>query len=125
MTIEETLFTTLSADGDVGPLVSNADSPETFRIYSDPTTENISKPYIVYTLIFGEHFATFSGRTTLKRARIQIDCYATTRSGVRALADHIYDAVDGGMALASMNEISGFEDQTRLRRITLDIVVWE
>lgn len=127
MAIEESLYTALSGDSDVNALVANGTSPETYRIFPNvaPEAAAQTKPYIVYTLVFGQHAQTFSGRSTLKNARIQVDTYAETYSGARTLADHIYDAVDTNMSIGDSNEQAFYEDETELYRIMIDFSLWE
>lgn len=123
MTIEDTVYSTLKSDGDVGPLVLDSGIYQIFKGIP-PQGYPTSKPYIVTHTIFGERLATFSGLTGEKRKRIQIDCFADTQNGARVLADHVYDAIDTGMSVGAVSEQYEFEDDTELHRYILDFSLW-
>lgn len=125
MSIESSLYSALVNDADVAPLVSQGTSPDTFRVYPNFAPDEVSKPYIVYMIVFGQHLAAHSGLTDLKNARVQVDVYAESYAGVRTLADHVIDAVDVTLKAGSMTENSFYFDQLELHRISLDFSLWE
>lgn len=125
MTIEESLFAALSGDADVGPLVAEATSPVQHRIYPNIAPDNVRRPYIVYFIVSGEHSQTLTGRNLLKRARVQVDCVADTYPAARALADHVYDAVDTNMKAGMFTEQSTYLDEVELHVISLDLALWK
>ena len=80
--IGATIRTHTLADATVSGLVST-------RMYSDVLPQSVTLPAITYNLpdtIPNEHLA---GIVDMSRARIQIDCYATTRTVANSLADAV------------------------------------
>lgn len=128
MTIEESVFSALSGDADVGPLVAEGVSPERYRIFPAIAKDDAALPYIVYTIIFGEHLATLGPgrrRSALKHARVQLDVVARSYAAARSLADHVYDALDANMSVGSMEERSLYATDTELHQLSLDFSIWE
>lgn len=125
MTVEQTLFTTLSTDANVSALISNSSSPETYRIFPEVAPDEVTKPFIVYSLISAIKPQTFSGRSVLENTRMQIDCYSTSYAQSRALSALVLTAVDENMAVGTNQAISFYEQETQLYRISLDISLWE
>jgi len=88
MTIETTLFSTLSGAAGVSALVSS-------RIYPNVAPESVTFPYLVYSVISSERMHTLPGVANMQRKTIQIDCNATTYSGAKALATAVISALEG------------------------------
>ena len=126
MTVSQTFFTTLSTDGDVGPLVANAVSPQTYRIFPDLAPDNVAKPFIVYSQINERIPVSFNDVNAVAEYDFQIDIYADTHAEVITLKDHIIDAVNTGMKLTqAFNPGSSYENDTELYRYMLQLTVWE
>src|SRR5512146_640651 len=81
MTLEASLFTTL------GALVSN-------RAYPDVAPLSPTRPYIVYQQVGGvaEHFLE-SATVGMRNARIQVNCWSSTRTEAASLARSAEDAL--------------------------------
>lgn len=127
MSIEDTVFSTLKSDDDVGPLVSDGGSPAIYQIFKGPPPQGFptQHPYIVITVVFGRRISTFSGLTGEKNKRIQVDCYADTQNEARTLADHVYDAIGSNMSVGDdPTEQYFFEDDTELHRYQIDFSLW-
>ncbi len=124
MTIESTLYSVLVADADVIALVGNGDSPVTGRIYPQEAPEDITKPYVVYSVITSTNPQTFSGLSTLENARVQVDVYADTYGGSRVLMGHVKDAIDENMAVGEVFWNSVFEQNTDIHRQSMDFSLW-
>ena len=88
MSIETTLYTTLSGDAGVAALTST-------RIYPNVAPEDTALPYLIYSAISSERFHTLPGIGNMQRKVIQIDCNATTYSGAKALTDAVISALEG------------------------------
>ena len=123
MTAETTLFTTLTTDADVAPLIVNNTSPLTYRLFTEPQ-DNVVKPYVVYFLVTANVPVDLLDYADKENCRFQIDVYATTPSAARTLADHIVDAVNTGMSLSEIYKSSFYEQDTKLHRMSLDLSVW-
>ena len=73
-------------------LVSNAtvSGLVSTRIYPDDLPQNCTLPAITYYRVSTEHYGDITGtKTGLAVARLQIDCFATTRAGANALAEAV------------------------------------
>ena len=124
MTAESDLFSVLTTDGDVAPLILNATSPATWRLFPSVAQENVSTPFIVYTLIFASKPVDLSDQSTIEDVRFQIDVYDTTSSAVRTLADHVIDAVNTNMSLSEANLTKRYEPDTKLHGYLIDLSLW-
>ena len=65
------------------------------RMYPDNLPENHTLPCAVYYVISDVKEHHLGGAAALATVRIQVDCYAATRTGANALAEAIRDAADG------------------------------
>lgn len=127
MSIEDTLYSTLATDGDVGPLVSDGSSPDFYQIFKGypPQGYPTTHPYIVFMVVVGTRLSSFSGLSGEKNKRVQVDCYADTQNEARTLADHVYDAVDTNMSIGGdPTEQYFFEDDTELHRYMIEFSLW-
>jgi len=126
MTVQSSLFTTLSTDGDVGPLVANSSSPVTHRIYPDRAPDNVSTPYIVYTVVGERRGVVFNDVEGIAEYIIQLDVWGTSASACAALAAHVVDAVNTGMKLTEVfNPGSQIDPDVDFYRYILQLTVWE
>lgn len=122
MTHLEHVRVALSADAGVTALVGT-------RIYPVRAEQETLRPYIVLTTVSLDTDETLTGTvaTSLKPARIQVDAYAETYKGAHALADAI-DAAIGDIARPEMSIVKGaeqdlYDDETELRRVSMDFFV--
>ena len=125
MTVEETFFSTLTADGDVAPLIVSATSPVTHRLFAQIAPDNVAKPYIVYQIINAATPVYLTDMANIEDVRFQADVYSTTYSAGRALTDHIKDALNTNMNLSEFQFLSLYEVETKLHRFFIDFSVWE
>lgn len=126
MTVRDDLFTTLSEDSNVSALVTNSDSPETFRIYPDVAPDNVTKPYLVYMIIGDSLPVVFNDVIDKHEYTIRIMSYAETASGAHTLVDHIVNAVNGSMTLTEVFNVgSDYDYDVKLYRYICQITVWQ
>ena len=86
--ISATIRTKTLADASISSSVGT-------RMYSDVLPQNVSLPAITYQVIDTLAHQHLSGIADVAQARIQIDCYAATRSAANALADDVRLALQG------------------------------
>lgn len=126
MTVEQTLFTTLSEDSNVSAEVTNSTSPLTYRIYPNVADENVSVPYITYLVVDTVVPVVFNDITNIERSRIQVDVWHNTALSASQLADHVVNAVNGStMALGEVFKQSLYDDEIKLHRYSIDLLVWD
>ncbi len=124
MTAEQTLYTTLTGDGDVSPLIINATSPVTWRLFPSVAPDNVVRPFVVYSISGASKPVDLSDIANIENARFQIDVYDTTSADARTLADHIIDAINTNMKLTEAYIVAQYENETKLHRYLIDCTVW-
>jgi len=122
MTIEEGLYDYLSTDVGVSALVST-------RIYPGTLPQNWTNPAISYQRISGERVRNLTGPAGRARPRIQIDCWADSYSGAKALATAVRSAMDGYAGLMGTTRVSSivlesdtdfYETDIQVYRVSMD-----
>lgn len=118
MTVESTLYTTLTNDADVSALVGT-------RVRANVADENTATPYIVFLIVSERTPVTFNDISQISETRIQIDCWATSPTQARTLADHVVDAVNTNMKLVEVFKPgTQYDHDVKLHRFILDLTVW-
>jgi len=88
MSIEQTLYTTLTNDAGVSALIGT-------KVYPSLAPESVSNPVISYNLVSGVPISTIPGTGNAVRKRIQINCHADTYAEAKALAAAVIAALEG------------------------------
>ncbi len=126
MAIEEALKTYLEADATVGGLVST-------RVWPMKLKDGWTLPAITYQRISGPRTHDTNGPTGRATPRFQVDCWADSYSGVRALAVAVRARLDGakgtiggeanvgGIYIDSERDI--YEDEIKVYRVSMDFMV--
>jgi hypothetical protein len=65
------------------------------RVYPLQAPQNATAPFIVYQRISSRRVRSVDGPSGLAQPRIQVDAYAATYAGAKALASAIRTALDG------------------------------
>ena len=65
------------------------------RCYPHKAPQNVTRPYVTYRRISGNPERHLLGPASLAPARIQVDSFAGTYAGAKALADDIRLSLDG------------------------------
>jgi hypothetical protein len=124
--VEEAVASILIAD----PVVSGMIGP---RIYQHKLAQNSQLPALTYQLIDDPSENSHDGASGLAKARLQIDCWGSTKSDATALAVAVKGALVGvkrysaGVLIGSIlkiSEMSMFDPDVRLRRRLIDFAVW-
>ena len=89
------IFARLSTDATLGPLVTNGDSPETFKIYPMFMPQGVSYPALRYQNISSEPQNTFNGESDQQNDRVQIDIYSDSYDETQTVADAVVAAMAG------------------------------
>jgi hypothetical protein len=130
--LEEVLFTKLSGTTAITDIVGK-------RIYPQLAPDKVAKPYIVYQRISGPREQIMGGKSGVAYPRIQITCWASTYTAVKALAEVVRLALEAAInttwgtvsILACVFEgdtdIEELSEQTEAARaygVALDFTVW-
>ena len=97
-TIETAIYSILTADENILSLVST-------KIYPKIMPQSASLPAITYNQISGPRGHTMGGPDGTVKARYQIDCWASTYSGAKALAEAVRKELDGYTGTVNSREI--------------------
>ncbi len=104
------------------------------RIFPMIAPANVAPPFVTYQRISGARDHALSGPTGFAQPRIQIDAFATTYLGAKALGAEIREALDGyrgtvgavrigGISLASDQDMYEGEVDPPLYRVSMDFMV--
>ena len=108
MSIITDLYATLNTDAGVRAIVGQATSPQKSKIYASHA-DDVSKPFITFSLIAGIPVSTIPGTSDIERQLIQINCNETTPGLAETLADAVVAALEGNGYQENRNNIY-FED---------------
>lgn len=127
MSLEQGLKSALTADATVNGLVSG-------RIYPEIMPFDVTYPAISYQRISTVRYQTLEAVDGFTQVRIQVDCWDSSYSGVKALASAVKGAIDGVRTLGSqkvhhcfmdsMIDLSQFDGDREDRRISMDFMVY-
>ena len=88
MTVEQGLVTHLLADGPVAAIVGT-------RVHPEAVPQGGATPAIVYSRISAIRDVDLSGPMDFVQVRLRLDCWHTSYSGVKTLADAVRVALNG------------------------------
>ena len=111
MSIETTLYTTLTGDAGVSALVST-------RVYPNPAPEGASKPLVSYFVVSGTRITTIPGVGDATRKRVQINCHANTYSSAKAVAAAVIAALEGDGYLELEYDL--YDPDTQTHTVVID-----
>lgn len=102
---EDAVYRILKAASPVMALVSG-------RIFPDRSNGTVT-PYIIYSRISGVSDSLIEGGATHDRIRVQVDCYATTKTAAKALGIACRNAIEAEAINLGSNP-SQFDETTKL-----------
>lgn len=124
-TIDSAIYTRLSGFAGLSALVST-------RIYPAPIPETPTYPLVTYMQVSGVRVYAMSNQTPLVDARFQVDSWATTSTGVRALAEQVrlalsaYSGTSDSVVIDLItleNEQKIYDDEAGLHRVIQDYFI--
>lgn len=127
MRIDEALYTFLSTTAGIAALVST-------RVYPEALKVNVTMPAITYLQVSSVPIRTMGGRVG-RSPRFQIDCWGSTPSSARAVAETVITALDhysgtmgggGGVTVRGAfleNDQQIHEPEANLHRVSLDFTI--
>lgn len=128
MSLRAGLVAHLKADTALAALVSD-------RIYHEGMPQDVQYPAVAYAKTSAERFPTLSGYTSLQKARVSIDVWASTSTDAIAVAEAVKAALDGVTdflgtqsiqicTFESDADLSQFDGDRKDRHLSLEFVVW-
>lgn len=119
MTVESDIYTALADDATVGGLVST-------RIYPVILPQNVDYPAISYQRVGNAPRPTLEDGVGLQNPRFQIDAWAESADGARALATAVIAAMSAATSVDAIflsdNDI--YESDLEIFRVSVDFSVW-
>jgi hypothetical protein len=99
-TIEQAIVTRLKDADALYALVSN-------RVFAVEGPQDIKKPFIVFTLVSAPRAKNSQGPSYVAMSRYQFDCYATTTTACKNIAEKLRLALDGWRDLSADVAVKG------------------
>lgn len=103
------------------------------RVFPAPLPQGQTLPAVTYQRVSGARESAMGSDTGVAHPRIQVDCWASSYSGVKALATAVRGALQrysGTIATVEIqdsflkNDIDLFEDEIEANRVMLDFEIW-
>lgn len=114
----QTIYSVLSADGDVSALVST-------RIYPEGSVpQNPTLPYISYIRLSGNPTVTLTDYGNTEQILLQLDCWSDDFAEAEDLATKTRTALFGGLNIGGINDITIYEPEVFLYRVMFTISLW-
>lgn len=128
---EAAILALLKASAAVTALVGSGSNA---RIYAMTAPQRVTTPYVTYQRISGERWRTMDGPTGMAQPRIQVDAFATTYAGTKALGTAVRQALDGyrgtiggvrvgGIAIMTDMDLYESDVDPKLYRVSMDFMV--
>jgi len=132
VTIEQGLVAELLADAGVSALVGT-------RVHPHVIPQDGELPAITYQRISSQREMQMDGPLSLIRVRMQVDCWSSSYSGAKSLADAVRSALNGVgirspktlgsesvqlVFLESDNDLADFEGDKREYRVSQDWMIY-
>lgn len=102
---EEAIYRILAADSAVSAIVSG-------RVFPDRAGSAVA-PYVIYSRVAGVADSLLAGGASHDRLRVQVDCYALTKTAVKALGLACRNALEAELINIGANP-SQFDEPTKL-----------
>lgn len=121
--LESVLYTYLTGYAGLVALVGT-------RVYPVQLPQEATLPALTYQRISGPRTHTQNGVSILARPRIQVDCWASSYAGAKAVATQVRLALDGHKAAGEVwasvldNDIDDLDAETGRYRVIMDVLFW-
>lgn len=126
MAIEEALYTRLTGHAGTAALVST-------RVYPNVLPQRATLPAITYRRVSGTREHAMGADPENVNSRVQVDCWASSYSGVKALYAQVFDALTRYRATVGAEQIDDifagvpldlYEPEKELHRVSTDFLIW-
>lgn len=114
MSYQSDIITALAAAGSITAIVGT-------RVYADVADGSATAPYITFQTISTSGETTHDGVRNLEFPLIQVNCWATSKTGAIALASAVNALLDGntiagssGVTFQFSNQFGTYESDTKL-----------
>lgn len=121
--MEADLYSALANDATVGGLVGIGSSA---RVYPMILPQGSVLPAVTYQVVDKPRIdtASLSGHNSRIRARVQVDCWATTYAQAKSLATATRNALLSAFTALNLDDRDLYEDDTHIYRVSADFSVW-
>ena len=117
MTIEEDVYAALTSG-----------SPASLRVYPDVLPQFPTYPALTYSVIAGTNDFDLQGPSGLIRRLVQVDAWATTRSGAVAAMNEakilLLASSDFTIDGADVTGAERYDNETKLYRESYEFIIW-
>lgn len=119
--IEQAVYARLAGDAAVAALVAA-------RIYPSILPQNPTLPAISYSRVSRSDPYSLSGRSDLRHIVLEINAWAETYAGSKALAQAIEDAMDADgldIKAVQITDQDLYESDTKIYRVFAEYSIWK
>lgn len=118
MSVEQDVYDRLAADATVAGLVGT-------RIYPVLLPQNVAMPAIVYSRVASVPHDDLELAQNHESARVQVDCWADSYPGAKALAAAASAALQLAPVYAQrLTDLDDYDPEEKLFRVILDFNIW-
>lgn len=122
MSIAGTIYGILTGDTGLRALVEE-------RVYPDVLRQGAAVPAVVYTVISDVPQLVIGGaKPTMRRARVQVDCYALHLDEAQQVADAVAELLGSRSEVrftsSELDRETSYEDKTLYHRVRMDFSTW-
>lgn len=121
------IYTTLSGYAGIQSLVTNSDSPVTYRISNRVADQDTARPYLVYQVLFDNPYNTLASADggDGNKVRVQVSSFSDVESEAYALAKQVRGAIAAATSLTSVyvGTFPNYETDTKLYSVVTDYSV--
>ena len=120
MSIEATIYSTLTTDATVAGLVGSG-SPTVYRVYPNLAPDGVAVPYVTYELVAYTSYDYVSGAPTAHRKVFQINCISDDFDEAKTLVEAARSALEGVGYMQSAGD--DYYPETQRHRCRMDFAL--
>lgn len=133
MSIEKGVYSRLTADSTLAPIVSTTDSPALVKVFAARIDQEVAPPFVRFWRVGVRRPDTLDGHNGSVRATVQVDCFSKTYGEMKSMLDAVRLSLDGFKGTAGTEEVKGsrmiserdfFDEEAELFVGSADFNIW-
>lgn len=128
MSIEDNIYSRLANDSGVADLVGTGSPPtDNARVYGNLLPQDVAMPAVSFSRVSTRPLVGLGSSGGKTNLRVQVDSWAETYEGAKALAAAVRSAMEGSTTNFKamwLNEFDLYEDDPKVHHISQDFSVW-
>jgi len=124
---DQAVYTALMGSAGLQPYIAESGSPSDYRVFAEVAPQDTLFPLVVYRMVADQPFHSLSGSSNLRRALVQVDCYAATYVDAVTMGEAVFAVLSGnytdfkGLA---QDRRTMFDENSRVFSVSQDFAVW-